>query len=90
MYVHVCRVTSVVQLFVTLWMVALQAPLSTGFFRQEYWSRLPFPSPGDLTKPGIQPKPLTSPALADRFFTSSITWEALLYPMCCALSFSHA
>ena len=37
-----------VRLFVTLWTVAHQAPLSMGFFRQEYWSGLPFPSPGDL------------------------------------------
>ena len=42
----------------TLWTVAHQAPLSMGFFRQEYWSGLPFPSPGDLPKPGIEP---TSP-----------------------------
>ena len=49
-----------VRLFVTLWTVARQAPLSMGFFRQEYWSRLPFPSPGDLPNPGIEPK---SPAL---------------------------
>ena len=40
--------------------VARQAPLSVGFSRQEYWSRLPFPSPGDLPNPGIEPR---SPAL---------------------------
>ena len=40
----------------TLWTVALQAPLSMGFSRQEYWSGLPFPSPGDLPNPGIEPK----------------------------------
>ena len=45
-----------VRLFVTPWMVAYQAPLSIGFSRQEYWSRLPFPSPGDLPKPGIEPR----------------------------------
>ena len=44
-----------VQLFVTLWMVALQAPLSMGFSRQNYWSGLPFPSPADLPDPGIEP-----------------------------------
>ena len=49
-----------VWLFVTPWMVAYQAPLSTGFSRQEYWSGLPFPSPGDLPNPGIEP---VSPAL---------------------------
>ena len=46
--------------FVTPWTVSHQAPLSMKFSRQEYWSGLPFPSPGDLCKPGIKP---TSPAL---------------------------
>ena len=49
-----------VQLFATPWTVARQAPLSMGFSRQEYWSGLPFPSPGDLPNPGIEPG---SPAL---------------------------
>ena len=49
-----------VQLFVMLWTVAHQAPPSMGFSRQEYWSGLPFPSPGDLPNPGIEPR---SPAL---------------------------
>ena len=49
-----------VQLFATPWTVAYQASLSMGFSRQEYWSGLPFPSPGDLPEPGIEP---TSPAL---------------------------
>ena len=44
-----------VQLFVTPWTVAHQAPSSMGFSRQEYWSGLPFPSPGDLPDPGIKP-----------------------------------
>ena len=44
-----------VRLFVTLWTVAYQAPLSMGFSRQGYWSGLPFPSPGDLPNPGIEP-----------------------------------
>ena len=44
-----------VRLFVTPWAVAYQAPLSMGFSRQEYWSGLPFPSPGDLPNPGIEP-----------------------------------
>ena len=52
--------------FGTPWTVALQAPLSMGFPRQEYWSGLPFPSPGDLPK-GNEPK---SPALASGFFTT--------------------
>ena len=54
----------------TLWTVAHQAPLSMGFFRQEYWSGLPFPTPGDLPDPGIQTVSLASPALAGGFFTS--------------------
>ena len=49
-----------VQLFAILWIVAYQEPPSMGFSRQEYWSRLPFPSPGDLPDPGIEPR---SPAL---------------------------
>ena len=49
-----------VQLFVTLWTVAHQAPQSMGFSRLEYWSGLPFPSPGDLPDPGIETR---SPAL---------------------------
>ena len=53
--------------FVTLWTVARQAPLSMGFSRQEYWSGLPFPTPGDLPDPGIEP---VSPVLAGRFLTT--------------------
>ena len=54
---------SCVQLFATPWTVACQAPLSMGFSRQEYWSGLPCPLPGDLPNPGIKPMSLTSPAL---------------------------
>ena len=53
-----------VQLFATTWTVALQAPLSVGFSRQEYWGGLPLPSPADLPNPGIEP---TSPALTGGF-----------------------
>ena len=56
--------------------VAHQAPLSIGFSRQEYWSGLLLPSPGDLPNPGIEPASLMSPALASRFFTTSTTFEA--------------
>ena len=66
-----------VQLFVTTWTVAYQAPLSKGFSRQEYWSVFPSPSPEDLPNPGIKLPSLVSPALAGRFFTTSTTWEAL-------------
>ena len=50
-----------VQLFETLWAVASQAPLSSGFSRKEYWSELPFPPPGDIPDPGIEPVSLTPP-----------------------------
>ena len=58
---------SCVQLFGTPWTVAYQAPPSMGFSRQEYWSRLPFPSPGDLPNPGIE---LRSPAFQADALTS--------------------
>ena len=53
-----------------------------GFSRQEYWSRLPFPTPGDLPNPGVEPVSVVSPALAGRFFTTSATWEALYINIC--------
>ena len=69
-------VLSSVQLFVTPWTVAHQAPLSMGFSRQEYWSGFPCPPPGDLPSPGIKPMSLVSPALAGGFFTTSAIREA--------------
>ena len=65
---------SQVQPFETPRTVARQSSLSMGFSRQEYWSGLPFPSPGDLPHPGIEPTSLTSPALAGGFFTRA-AWE---------------
>ena len=65
-----CCCYLVTQLCLTLcdpWTVACQAPLSVGFCRQEYWSGLPFPPPGDLPEPGIEP---ASSALAGKFFTT--------------------
>ena len=62
-YVYVLSRLSCVRLFATLWTVAHQAPLSMGFSRQEYWSRLPFPPPGDLPDLGIKLRCLVSPAL---------------------------
>ena len=56
-----------VRLFATPWTVAYEAPPSMGFFRQEYWSGLPFPSPGDLPDPGTEPG---SPALEADALTS--------------------
>ena len=77
---HVCVLShfSRVQRFVTLWTTAPQALLSKRFSREEYWSGLPGPPPGDLPNPGIEPRSLTSPALAGRFFTTSAIWEALV------------
>ena len=63
-------------LFATLWTEACQVPLSMGFFRQEYWSGLPFPHPGGLSNKGIKPASPLSPALAGSFLTTSTTWEA--------------
>ena len=64
--VYTCSV--VFDSFVTPWTIARQTPLSMGFLRQEYWSVLPFPLPG------IE---YVSPALACRFFTNCISWEAM-------------
>ena len=66
-----------VQLISTLQTEDHQTPLPMGFFRPEYWSELPFPPPGDLPDPGIKPVSPMSPALANAFFTTSATWEAL-------------
>ena len=68
-----------VQLFVTPWTVACQAPLPMGFSRQGYWSGLPRPPPGDLPDPGIELTSLASPALAGRIFITAATWEAPIY-----------
>ena len=57
----------------TLWTVGCQLPLSMGFSRQEYWSELPCPPPGNLPDPGTE---RASPALAGGFFTTSTMWEA--------------
>ena len=80
--VSLCWVASVVSnsLHPTLWTVARQTPWSLGVSRQKYWSGLPCPPPGDLPHSGIESEPLTSPTLADGFFTtSSATWEAFSY-----------
>ena len=66
-----------VWLFATLWATALQASLSMGFSRQEYWSGLPCPPQGNLPDPGIELTSLLSPVLASEFFTISAIWEAL-------------
>ena len=75
--VCVCVSCSVVSDSVALGTVACQAPGSMEFSRHEYWNGLPFPPSGDFPKPGIEPAPLKSSALADMFFTTSANWEAL-------------
>ena len=71
--VYVLSYFSHVQLCATLWTIACQVPLSTVFSPQEYWSGLPFHSPGDLPNPETELMSLMSPALAGRFFTTSAT-----------------
>ena len=78
---HVLSPCSLVQLNTILWTAAHQAPLSMRFSRQEYWSGLPCPPPGDLPYPGIQPMSLMSPALARGFIATSTTWEAQFTPI---------
>ena len=77
--VHVCQLScfSCVQLFAPPWTIAHQAPLSMGFSRQECWNGFPCPSSGGFSRSGIKPMSLTSPVLADGFFTTSATWEPL-------------
>ena len=65
-----------IQLHATLGTVAGHAPLSKRFSRQECWSELPCPPPGDLPNPEIESRSLMAPALAGGFFTTSATWEA--------------
>ena len=72
----VCCHFSCVRLCVTPWTVARQVPLFMGFPRQEYWSGLPCPPPGDLPNQRIEPASVLSPALVGRFFTTSASWEA--------------
>ena len=77
---HVC-VYSIAQSCLTsaaVWTVACQAPLSREFSRQEYWSQLPFPTPGIFPDLGIKPTSLMSPELAGGSFTTRTIWETLL------------
>ena len=64
------QLLSHIQLFETLGTAAYQTPLSMGFPRQGFWSGLPFPPPGDLPNPGIEPKSPATPALAGGFLTT--------------------
>ena len=67
-----------VKVFMAPWAMAHKAPLPMEYSRQEYWSGIPFPIPGNLPDPGIQPASLGSLALADGFFITNATWEALV------------
>ena len=81
---------SCIQLFVTQWTVDCQAPLSMGSSRQEYWSGLHCPPPGNLPDPEIKLASPKSSALAGKFFTTSTTWEALkLGRFACKSSLPH-
>ena len=73
-------VLSCVRLFAALWTVTWQAPLSMGCSKKEYWSELPFPPPGCLSNPGIEP---ASPELAGRFFTTEPPEKPLILAYCC-------
>ena len=76
-FIFVCvHLLSCVQFFAAPWSVAHQAPLFMEFPRQGYWSGLPFPTPGELPDPGIEPESPVSPALAGGFLTASTTLEA--------------
>ena len=77
-YACVLSCFSCVQLFVTSWTIAHQAPLSVGFSRQEYWGGLSCPPPGNLPDLGIKPESFTCPALAGGLLTTSTTWETLI------------
>ena len=70
------RMLSHVQLFVTPWTEAIQAPLSMAFSRQEYWSGLPFPPPGDLPHPGIKPTVSCLFCIGRWILYHCITWGA--------------
>ena len=76
-----------IQLFVTPWTVAQQAPLSMKLSRQEYWSGLPCPPPGDLPDPGIKPGSFTSSVLAGGFFATSTPGKSIL--PCIKISFCY-
>ena len=79
MHVYMLSCFSHVRLCTTLWTVACQVPLSVGFPRQEYWSGLPCPLPGDLPDPGIKPLSLISPVLAGGFYTTGKNGKGIAF-----------
>ena len=76
-----------VQLFLTLWSIAHQAPLAMGFSKQEYWSGLPFPSPGDLPDPGIEALSSVPPALAGQSLPLSYPGSPIFFFFLISFSF---
>ena len=88
-----CACTSLGPTLDTPWTVACQAPLSLGFFRKECWSRLPFPPPGDLPNPGIEPVSPASLAMQADSLPAKPSRKPLLYagysvcPLLCRVSF---
>ena len=86
-FVHVAKSLQLCPIFVTLWTVAQQAPLSMGFSRQEHWSGSSFPSPGGLPKPGTELTSFMSPALAGSFSnTRSPCFVHLSDMVCCGVT----
>ena len=79
-----------IYIFAASWTVTRQAPLFMRFPRQEYYSGLPFPTPGDLPSPGVKPVFLASPALAGGFFTTNATWESPTYSYAYIYCFSDS
>ena len=76
----------VLSYFIRVWLFATRLLCPWGFSKQEYWTGLLCPSPGDLPDPGIKPVSLTSLAFAGRFFTTSATWEAHTFVLICLSS----
>ena len=81
MCVCVCAYTQTCLILCDPWTVACQSPLAITFSRQEYWSQLPFPTPGNLSKAGIKPASPVSSTLAGRFFTTDLPGKQYPYFM---------
>ena len=78
-YVHACSAMSESAI---PWTVAHRVPLSMGFSRRAYWSRLPFPTPGDLPDPGVESESLMSAVLAGNFLTTAPPWKPMVVYVC--------
>ena len=82
MYKYICACvlshSSHVQPLATLWTISCHAPLSMGFSRQEYWTGLPCPPPGNLPDPGLKPASSVIPCIAGGFFTTEAPGKPML------------